>query len=130
MKREYIVPSRPETDRVELFLPMPPSVNAMFGNRKGGRYKTPVYAAWIEQAGLELLTQRPGRVSGKYEILIQVPRIGTRKGSDVGNREKAISDLMTKLGVITDDSYCERIIIEWRNGENVRIVLSRWNDAP
>ena len=103
---------RREVDSVEIDLPMPPSVNALFANKPGkGRIKTKAYKAWLEEAGLILNCQRPGRIAGRYSIHIQVRRLP--KMSDLANREKATSDLLVKHGVIEDDSLAERVMIEW-----------------
>jgi crossover junction endodeoxyribonuclease RusA len=92
-----------------LDLPAPPSVNSLFSNVKGrGRIKTRAYKAWLEEAGWSLKSQRPVKVSGPYELKIQMPP--TR--GDLGNYEKAISDLLVAHHVVDDDKHCRKITIE------------------
>lgn len=102
---------RPEAARIEIALPMPPSTNGLFANRaSGGRFKTEAYEAWISEAGWRLQEQRPGRISGPYEIEIRVART---PGSDLDNRVKGISDLLVKHRVIADDLLAEKLTVSW-----------------
>jgi crossover junction endodeoxyribonuclease RusA len=104
-----------------ILLPRPVSVNALYRNNKNrkpgqkGRVKTTRYSAWCNEAGWTL---NAARASGNrapsmlaaYELVLQV---GRRKGSDIGNVEKAVADWLKDVGVIVDDSLCERLVIEW-----------------
>jgi len=101
---------------IEMWLPVPPSTNNLYLNvrgHRGGRIKAPRYRLWLKQAGLELLVQRPRPVHGPYRLSIELPR-STR--GDVGNREKAISDLLVAHGLIDDDRYAVAISIS-KNGQ-------------
>ncbi|WP_375458868.1 RusA family crossover junction endodeoxyribonuclease [uncultured Enterovirga sp.] len=110
------------TDLVVLELPEPPSVNALFANvsvarrerarRYGrslpGRMKSQAYLTWINAAGWLIQAQRPGRISGRYEITISAGP--TRK--DLANLEKALGDLMQTHGIIENDRLADRVTIE------------------
>lgn len=115
--------SRPIVDRVDIVLPMPPSVNGLWFNKaSGGRGKTKHYEEWLAEAGWRLQQQRPGRIEGNYEIEIFVVRPDNRR-RDLANLEKAISDLLVTHGVIEDDSLAERISMAWHNGITGALVI-------
>lgn len=98
---------------IQLDLPMPPSVNALFANVKGkGRVKTAAYRKWREQAGWDVIAQgRPNQPVGKYEIQIALRR--PNANSDLENRSKAVADLLQEQRIIKDDKYCERLVMWW-----------------
>ena len=107
------VDARKEAAAITLDLPMPTSVNALYN--WGAGCKSDKYEGWIKEAGWELLAQKPGRIVGKYSMKILVSR-PTRAGRfDLGNREKALSDLLVKHRVLSDDSLAEKITLEWCN---------------
>lgn len=94
---------------VALNLPRPPSVNQLFANIPGkGRVKTAAYRAWIAAAGWMIKAQRPQPIRGKYNLLILV---GPTR-ADLGNCEKAVSDLLQALGVIENDRLGEEIALK------------------
>lgn len=112
-----------------LTIPTPPSVNAMYANRKrGGRIKTPKYRAWIERAGWEIITQKPERIKGRYRVSITLPRIR----GDGDNRIKAILDLLVSLCITPDDRHCQRVECEVdRDRTGYAIVhIEAVGDAP
>ena len=118
--------TRREAERIELFIPAPPSSNSLFDNRMGGRAKTEAYDGWLKEAGYRLAEQKPARIAGAYELEIYIPRSLIRRGSDLGNREKAVSDLLVKMRVISDDSLAQRITLAWWPvGEEARVDLTR-----
>ena len=81
---------------------VPPSVNQLFSNAgKRGRVITPRYKAWREAAGWSLARQRPGHIAGRYALEIYVQANAT---ADLGNLEKALSDLLVAHHVVDDDS--------------------------
>lgn len=89
-------------------LPVPPSVNNLFATAGKRRVTSKKYADWIEIAGWKLKSQRPGSVSGWYELFVFLP---VKMPGDIGNREKALSDLLVKHGVIEDDKLAWSIRI-------------------
>jgi crossover junction endodeoxyribonuclease RusA len=90
-------------------LPVPPSVNSLYGNapsgRRHGRYKTRRYRAWIEEAGWELLRQRPRPLIGPYSVRISLPKI---KG-DPDNRIKPLLDILVSHNLTDDDRHCKHV---------------------
>jgi len=104
-------------ERTTISLPFPPSVNAMYRNVPGrGRVKDDPYKRWIENAGWELLSQRPRKFKQRVSVRISMnpPR---RSCGDVDNRIKAVLDLLTRHGVIADDKR-----------ECVASVAAQWVD--
>lgn len=82
----------------------PPSVNAMYANRKfgkgRGRIKTAAYTAWIRGEMSSLLAQRAKPVPWPVDIRIEIP---ARMRGDVDGRIKGCVDLLVQAGIIPDD---------------------------
>lgn len=79
----------------------PPGVNGLYVNVPGlGRRKTRKYKAWVDNALKELLVQRARPVEGCAKITLSFP-----KGRhDLDARIKPALDLLTRAGIIKDDS--------------------------
>lgn len=121
-------PDRPHVDFVDLDLPAPVSTNDLWTIRRnsktGAAYlaKTPEYSAWLELAGHAINRQKPGKVPGWYNLSICVP---TSSRVDLGNAEKAISDLLQSHGVIENDRYCASIELGWWKGDGLLVDVWR-----
>lgn len=97
---------------VSLTLPMPPSVNELFRNKRGrGRVKTRVYEDWQGHAGWYLRSQSPLPVHGHVVIALSVER--SSSVADIDNRVKALFDLLCTHKVIDDDRYVVGFCIAW-----------------
>ncbi len=109
---------------VIITLPMPPSTNGLFAG-KGRRYKSGEYINWIREAGFELLLQRPRQVPGRVSLAIEVGEPKTARATDLGNREKAVTDLLVSHGVIQGDDqrYVREITMRWANIDGIRITV-------
>ena len=121
---------------ISLNLPRPPSVNELYHNvsakqkaialSKGiklrGRARTEKYNAWRNEAGWMLLQQRQKPIKGRVSILCEVEDKGR---VDVGNLEKAITDLLVLHKMIEGDGreVVRRIAMEWANVEGVRVTV-------
>ena len=106
---------------VTLSLPLPPSVNMAWVNVPGkGRVRSPEYRRWHKLAFDELTLQRPGRVSGKFSVVINLGRIKRR--ADCDNRAKPILDLLANV-VTDDDALCERMCIGWSDDVKAERVV-------
>lgn len=98
----------------DVVLAKPPSVNTLTRNptakdgRKFGRIPTKRYLDWQKSANAPLRTLP--KISGLYEVRFE---FGRRKGSDLFNFEKALSDQLKKAGVVDDDSLCEHGEVDW-----------------
>lgn len=97
-------------------LPLPPSVNALTVNLKnGGRAKSAVYKAWIEEARWHLITAwraagKPEWRQGPMSVHLALG-IESRK-RDAGNCLKAVEDLLVQNLPVPDDRWNDRILIE------------------
>ena len=105
---------------VELQLPFPPSVNRLWRTGRKRVYKSDEYTAWLEEAGWRAKEQRPGAIVGPYVIDIRAARPDKRR-RDLGNLEKAVSDLLESIGIISDDCWAEGIHLSWAQGEGVYV---------
>ena len=86
-------------------VPTPPSVNALYRNVPGrGRVKTSRYKTWINAAGWDVRAQKPPPVPDSVAVNYSVPRPKDRRRHDLGNYEKALSDLLVLHEIIEDDS--------------------------
>jgi Holliday junction resolvase RusA-like endonuclease len=111
---------RAESECVRLMLPVPVSVNEIYSRRVGGGLRlSDAYSAWISEAGWRLNMQRPGRVSGNYQLTLRLP---TESGLDLDNGIKATSDLLQLHGVVSNDRWASRIVLEWQSEQPVAMV--------
>ena len=102
-----------EPTDLSLFLPYPPTLNNLFVNAPGrGRVASPEYRAWQLVAGLKINRQRPTPVPGKVRVTYEFRKPDNIR-RDLGNLEKAASDLLVKQGVIEDDCLIEEITLRW-----------------
>lgn len=91
-----------------ILLPIPPTANHIW--RRSGRniHLAPTYVTWRRTAGMMLLAAKFPKFRGAYELALDLPR---KMRGDVGNREKAASDLLVLQGIVEDDRFCQRITI-------------------
>lgn len=98
-----------------VILPVPPSVNALYANRKFGRgvgrYKTREYRDWLTQADICFSAQKLGReptMTGPLEVEIRLPKIR----GDVSNRIKAAEDYLVSRLITGDDKNNRKVTAE------------------
>jgi len=96
-------------------LPFPPSLNNCYANGKRGRFRTERYDSWIARAGAEILRQRPKKIAGPVLLTYEFGEPDKRR-RDLGNLEKAPTDLLVSHGIIAGD-----------HGAVVREIKLRWN---
>lgn len=100
-------------ETISLVLPYPPSVNGAYKNVPGrGRVKTKAYREWLTEATIMAKLQARGSIEGAYAFHMRANR-PDRRARDLGNLEKVTHDLCVSLGLVEDDSRCERIVLEW-----------------
>lgn len=102
---------------IRLHLPFPPSVNSMYANggNKRGRHKTATYEAWIKLASIAIKDSHR-QALGPYSLSICLEPPDDRRSRDLGNLEKAVSDLLVMHGIVKDDRYCQRLVMTWGTG--------------
>ena len=110
-----------------LTLPYPVSVNRIWRGSGKRVYRSPEYEAWIAQAGLQWMIQRPSQpktIKGSYTLRI-VPNRPDKRRRDLGNLEKVVSDFLQSAGIVEDDCLAERILLEWGPaGDGVLVEVS------
>lgn len=126
-----------------LRLPMPPSVNASYANRKGpgkGRVATKALRSWKSAARMSVavalasIPQRPV-IAGRVDVSIHlpIPTSGARRDGD--NVVKPTLDLLVSCGVIPDDNWrhVRRSSVEWvedgTEGE-CEVIISVMSEMP
>jgi len=123
------LPVRPQP--VVLVLPRPPSANALWRSRKGEDGVVRVvlssrYRAWKLEAGWTIKTQPWRLVRGPYCLSILADRPDNRK-RDLGNLEKAISDLLQAHGIIEGDHLAKIITTRWSDrapGKGAKVYVT------
>jgi hypothetical protein len=98
---------------MEFELPIPPSSNNLFATYNGRRIISREYKAWRKDAGEKLVAQYAAYDSPEVLKPVHVRiRLNLNHQSDIGNREKAITDLLVAKLDMPDDRYIDRIVIE------------------
>lgn len=89
---------------IEFELPIPPTTNNLYVNRKGGRYRSQEYDAWLQHAGLMVPRPRPAApVPCKVTVTIY-GGTGFSKLRDIDNAIKPCLDLLVKTLVLAGDN--------------------------
>lgn len=112
---------------IEFDLPLPPSVNALYFNRDRGRTKTRAYQDWITTARSALRKQKARPIFHPVKLEYQVTE---KSRIDLGNHEKALTDLLVFHGILENDTkkYVRGITLEWSSEvEGVRVILKPTN---
>lgn len=120
---------------ISFILPMPPSVNGLWANsRNGGRVRTQRYDSWIYEAGAEIMRQRPKKFTGPVILSYEVQEPAGKRKFDLGNREKALTDLLVSHRIIEadDNTIVREIKLKWAPDiDGVRVTVSEFfNRVP
>jgi crossover junction endodeoxyribonuclease RusA len=110
---------------VSFALPFPPSVNGLFAG-KARRYASPAYKAWKAAARPHVPA---GLIAGPYTLDLIFDR-PDRRARDLGNLEKAVSDLIVERGLVIDDCCCQRITLAWSDEPPQRDSVVRVTVSP
>jgi len=109
-------------------LPFPPSTNGLFVTVRNRRVVAPVYERWRDIAAVQIMIQRmdqsPNSVAGKYRMTLTFSA-KHRAGSDLGNLEKAVSDVLVTMRVVEDDSLAESIVLRWGDVAGCAVELEQ-----
>lgn len=115
-------------------LPMPPSVNGLWANGKHGRrFRTQRYDTWIYEAGAEIMRQRPKKHVGPVILTYEVQEPAGKLKFDLGNREKALTDLLVSHGIIhaDDNTIVREIKLKWATDvAGVRVTVASFFASP
>lgn len=85
----------------------------MFVNSRRGRVRSKAYSAWRIEAGWVLNGSGARPVASPVAITMRFGKLNS--ASDLGNREKGITDLLVTHKLIEDDSvkHVRRILLEY-----------------
>jgi crossover junction endodeoxyribonuclease RusA len=88
------------------------------------------YAAWKKHAEWAVVGQVKGKnITGEYTLEIVAVKPDKRR-RDLGNLEKAVSDLLQKVKIIEDDYLCQKITMQWaKTGPECLIILRKYEDG-
>lgn len=112
-------------------LPLPPSQNNMFVNGRAGkgRFPSPAYKAWKNEASIRVYMQNKARIEGPFAVQINAVRPDRRK-RDIDNLIKPLVDLIVSQGFVTDDSEMQQVTATWvENGPPIWVAVrpcTRW----
>jgi crossover junction endodeoxyribonuclease RusA len=104
---------------IALDIAYPPSANRLWRQARGKTILSAEYDAWMKAAHWQVLAQRPGKISGPYKLTLQLTR-PDRRARDLGNLEKAVSDLLESVGVIPNDHLAREIHLYWTGDEPIK----------
>ena len=113
---------------LKLILPFPPSVNRLWRASKGGKvYRSDKYTDWRNHARWALVEQRKGqKITGPYTMILEAVRPDKRQ-RDLGNLEKAVSDVLQESGAVENDYLCQEMTLRWvDSGPECLIILEAY----
>lgn len=90
---------------IVLTLPFPVSANNMFVNGLRGRFRSQKYDSWIQEAGCEIMRQRPPKTIGPVNLVLEFQEAKDKRKFDITNRIKPTEDLLVKHGIIQADDW-------------------------
>ena len=100
---------------ISMTLPVPPSANELFFNKRGGgRAKTKAYDAWLEEAGWHVKRAWSGLGKPKWpdaQPMQLTIVVGIARNRDVSNCCKAIEDLLVKVLPVPDDRWNDCVVL-------------------
>ena len=110
---------------------LPPPLSACFINVfPRGRAISPRYKAWKKLIHVTLASRlnrdRDGEVvsfSNPVQVEYHFRRPDNKRRQDLGNLEKATSDILVSLGVIEDDSLIHDLRMRWGSDAAVTIKI-------
>jgi len=92
-------------------------------------HRSTEYSTWRKHAEWAVAQQVKGKkITGEYTLEIAAVKPDKRR-RDLGNLEKAVSDLLQKVKVIEDDYLCQNIHMRWaKSGPECLIILKDYKD--
>lgn len=111
-------------------LPLPPTVNSMFANRRGGgRQRTKKYNDWRQEAYLAAVAQ-PDTSLNMFSgpVMVDITCRRPRKNCDIDNRIKPVLDLLQAAGVIEDDKHVMEVRARWGDVEGAEVSITHWTE--
>lgn len=126
--------------RVELTLPLPPSVNNYYKPRlirNGGKFAPGTYVhrdvKRFKQDVLAIVLAEGKRERIDQDCWIRVDIYPASKASDIDNRLKALFDALEEAGVVKNDKLFSKCVVERkpsdRNNQRVEVTIGTWEDG-
>jgi Holliday junction resolvase RusA-like endonuclease len=115
---------------LKVTIPTPPSTNAIWRAVNGRVIKSAEYRAWITQAGLVLMSQRPKSVTGPCNVRVCCETNGRR---DLDGYLKATLDLLVTHKLIDSDrcKTVRQITLDWSDEvKGVEVCVVKSGDSP
>lgn len=101
---------------------MPPSLNGIFTNRRGGRAKTTAYKRWKDVASWQVKLQHDGDpLEGNASVTMSMPR--PRANADLDNRIKPVLDALEAGGALVNDKQVTCITAAWANHDGCKVTV-------
>ena len=76
----------------------------------------------------EIRSQTRDKIVGAYKLTILVIKPDRRR-RDLGNLEKAVSDILVTMEVVEDDNLCEWLEIKWvKSGLPCEVIIEPMGD--
>jgi len=93
-------------------------------------YSSKNYTEWKKHAEWAVAGQVKGKkITGEYTLEIVAVKPDKRR-RDLGNLEKAVSDLLQHVKVIEDDYLCQDIHLRWaKSGPECLILIKEYTDG-
>ena len=106
-------------------LPLPPSVNSLWRTGRARMYRSKKYLGWIEECEVIFEGREVPRIAYPFAVEIALGRPSKRR-MDIDNRIKAVMDVLERVGVIEDDSYCWHMVVYWKEGlEGCQVTIHK-----
>ncbi|BCM87837.1 RusA family crossover junction endodeoxyribonuclease [Methylobacterium indicum] len=110
-------------EAIELELPLPVSTNRIWRSRRIGKkvmvYPAPSYQKWKLRADAALQDQLdaigailPEPIYGPFNVVLTIDW-HKRFKSDLDNRTKSVMDWAKRAGLIEDDRFQNKVVIQW-----------------
>lgn len=114
-------------------LPYPPSANRLWRYVDARAIKSAPYRAWLKEAALTIMAQRPKAIQGRFRLTAVVDAPDRRR-RDVDNLAKPVIDSVAEARLIENDSLAKSIHFEWSDeivpGGRVTVTLEPYGVEP
>lgn len=115
-----------EPPTLTLYLPVPPSANALWshphGGNRGPRIRSDAYRGWLHEAGWVVRMQMAAAppLIGEFDAALFVP-LSSRRDRD--NWSKPVFDLLQMFGVVRNDAGLRDYSVRGADRSDVLVML-------
>lgn len=131
---DAFAPAITPASEIVVDLPYPPSVNKIWRSTAAISskrvYLAPSYVLWKTHADALLMSERgwtKKRLAGPFEIEIDLCCPAKHPRGDLDNRIKAVLDYLQRAEIVSNDKYCQRLLVQWVEQERAphgcRVIL-------